>query len=159
MFISGAGYGFVPGGYRGKITLADIPNIKGGVLPGERHNRTVIDTDLKIEPGNSGGPLLNQDFEVIGVLGLTGVKTSRAGSTPVEDLWQFLREKRIFETPNPPENLSAQSSIGLSSSQNRAFGFDFLRKDRAPERPLGTRIELNNNQPTFRSLLREKYAR
>lgn len=127
MFFSNDGSGFSPGGYRGKLTLKSLmydgngkQRIDGGLLPGEDPDRAIISTDLKVETGNSGGPLLDRNFRAIGVIGLTDTRNSHAGSTPIEDVRRMLTEAKVFEIPN-----NAVISSRPNTYQN---GFDFLRK-------------------------------
>jgi len=141
-FVATDGSGFTPGGFRGKVTLASLlydrngkERIGGGLLPGEDPNRTVISTDLKVEPGNSGGPLLNQEFKAIGVVGITDVVRSKAGSTPIEDVKAVLAAARVHERPNvftPPKK-----------DYNPTTLFPFLRSVKPPTSSLSTRIDLN----------------
>jgi len=142
-FLASDGSGFTPGGFEGKVTLSSMlydqygrERIRGGLLPGEDPNRKVIATDLKVEPGNSGGPLLNQEFKAIGVVGMTDVVGSRAGSTPIEDVRTVLAAARVFERPNPP-------AYGSPETYNPTLKFPFLRP--APAAPAGfqNRIDFN----------------
>lgn len=126
MFFTNDGAGFAPGGYRGKLTLQALmydgngrQRIDGGLLPGEDPNRAVISTDLKVESGNSGGPLLDRNWKAIGVIGLTDTRNSQAGSTPIEDVRRMLTEAKVYEIPN-----NAVISSRPNANQN---GFDFLR--------------------------------
>lgn len=131
MFIAANGSGFVPGGFRGKVPLSAIlkrndgtERIEGGLLPGEDPNRMVISTDLKVEPGNSGGPLLNSAFRAIGVIGLTDVKGSKAGSTPIEDVKMVLAKADVFNKPNQP--VVSRSATTFESNR-----FPFLRANQS----------------------------
>ncbi|MBA3856865.1 MAG: hypothetical protein C0507_08145 [Cyanobacteria bacterium PR.3.49] len=142
-FIAADGSGFTPGGYQGKTTLAEMlydkngrQRIRGGLLPGEDPNRKVIATDLKVEPGNSGGPLLNQEFKAIGVIGMTDVVGSRAGSTPIEDVRAVLAAAKVFERPNLPV-------YGNKETYNPTLLFPFLRPATVPPGAISNRIEFN----------------
>jgi S1-C subfamily serine protease len=142
-FIAADGSGFAPGGYQGKTTLAEMlydkngrQRIRGGLLPGEDPNRKVIATDLKVEPGNSGGPLLNQEFKAIGVIGMTDVVGSRAGSTPIEDVRAVLAAAKVFERPNLPV-------YGNKETYNPTLLFPFLRPATVPPGAISNRIEFN----------------
>lgn len=142
-FIAADGSGFTPGGFQGKIALSSLiydrygnEKIRGGLLPGEDPNRKVIATDLKVEPGNSGGPLLNQEFKAIGVVGMTDVVGSRAGSTPIEDVRTVLAAAKVFERPNLP-------TYGNSDTNNPTMLFPFLRPATMPPARLSNRVEFN----------------
>ena len=142
-FIAADGSGFTPGGYQGKTTLAEMlydkngrERIRGGLLPGEDPNRKVIATDLKVEPGNSGGPLLNQEFKAIGVVGMTDVVGSRAGSTPIEDVRAVLAAAKVFERPNLP-------AYGNPETYNPTLLFPFLRPATVSPVGMSNKIELN----------------
>lgn len=162
MFLAADGSGFLPGGFKGKISLASMlytpdgkPRIQGGLLPGEDPNRTVISTDLKVEPGNSGGPLLNQNFEAIGVIAMTDIKGSKAGSTPIEDVRKVLADARVFEKPNAP-------LVRPSSFLDQTNRFPFLRPNPNPQSSLNNQWDYNANQLTGTSnlqfRLRERLA-
>lgn len=159
MFIAADGSGFMPGGFRGKTTLGSMlfdqqgrERIQGGLLPGEDPNRLVISTDLKVEPGNSGGPLLNQEFKAIGVIGMTDVKGSKAGSTPIEDVRKALADARVHDRPNQP--VTAHLPI-----QDQSTRFPFLVPNHGQTGSLSNRLELNPTNSTITNLhfrLREK---
>jgi S1-C subfamily serine protease len=159
MFFSADGSGFVPGGFMSKVTLGSMlfdkqgrERIQGGLLPGEDPNRLVISTNLKVEPGNSGGPLLNQEFKAIGVVGMTDVKGSKAGSTPIEDVRKVLAAAGVDSKPNVP--VTARTAV--YDQTNR---FPFLQPSQGQTESLSNKVELNpgtNTNLQFR--LRERLA-
>ena len=159
MFIAADGSGFMPGGFRGKTTLGSMlfdqqgrERIQGGLLPGEDPNRLVISTDLKVEPGNSGGPLLNQEFKAIGVIGMTDVKGSKAGSTPIEDVRKAVADARVYDRPNQP--VTARSPIHDQSTR-----FPFLVPNQGQTGSLSNKLELSPPNSSITNLhfrLREK---
>lgn len=151
LFVGSDGSGFVPGGYRQKLTMADYVfdptgrrTVRGGLLKDEDPNRKVIEADMKAEPGNSGGPVTDENFEVAGLLGMTSRKVSRIGATPVEDIWDFVNERRVFQTINPP-----------SDPGRLQTGFDFLSRSMVPSQGLSTRVD-GMLSPGLRSRLRER---
>lgn len=156
MFIAADGSGFLPGGFREKQTLASLiydkqgkERIQGGLLPGEDPNRMVVSTDLKVEPGNSGGPLLNQQFKAIGVVGLTDVRGSKAVSTPIEDVKAVLRQARVFEKPNEP--IMSLKPI----TENPTNLFPFLRAQ-PPDTSMSNKFEPNTNSTSLQYRLKER---
>ncbi len=160
MFIAADGSGFLPGGFKGKVPLSAIlkrgdgtERIEGGLLPGEDPNRTVISTDLKVEPGNSGGPLLNSAFKAIGVIGLTDVKGSKAGSTPIEDVRMVLAKADVYNKPNRP-------AISQSTTNFAPNRFEFLRPDQPQTNRYGTGWDYSNDpsQTNLMMRLRERLA-
>ncbi|GEM_PF-2571278 len=77
----------------------------GNLGPGEDPNRTVLDTSIHVEPGNSGGPLVGADGRVYGLVSTTdagavnsaGVVSpgNDAEMTPVQDLINLLNRSGI----------------------------------------------------------------
>ena len=55
-----------PFGFENTVT-AGIVSAKSRSLPGRRRTCRFIQTDVAVNPGNSGGPLFNLDGEVIGI--------------------------------------------------------------------------------------------
>ncbi len=158
LFIAQDGSGFMPGGYRGKYTLGSMlfdqqgrQRIQGGLLPGEDPNRMVISTDLKVEPGNSGGPLLNQEFKAIGVVGMTDVKGSKAASTPIEDVKKVLAAAHVFERPNQPE-------AARPTPYNPTNMFPFLQPTTNQAGSLTNRLDLSPTTSPLNFRLKEKLA-
>jgi hypothetical protein len=88
------------------------PSVEGGLIDGENINRSLINTEIHIEPGNSGGPLYNREGKVVGVIGLTNSSDS-ADSTPVEALNRFLNRNGI----SPSDTYSAPSNQNYYSSR------------------------------------------
>lgn len=161
MFIAADGSGFVPGGFMRKVTLGSMlfdkdgrERIQGGLLPGEDPNRLVISTNLKVEPGNSGGPLLNQEFKAIGVIGMTDVIGSKAASTPIEDVRAVLAAAGVDRKPNLP----APARSGVYDQPVR---FPFLQPNVGQTGSLSNKVELNSTSSTITNLqyrLRDKLA-
>lgn len=60
-------------------------------------NSSLIEAELSIQKGNSGGPLLGEDYNVIGVInGYDGLKNNLSVSIPVTTLIQLIvKEKNI----------------------------------------------------------------
>jgi S1-C subfamily serine protease len=66
-------------------------NLVGGLLPGENPNRTVINSSVDVDTGNSGGFLARKgDNKVVGVIGFENQRTNGSVSTPVEDLHRLI---------------------------------------------------------------------
>jgi len=71
---------------RGPVTSASDPKLEGGAFL----------FDANVNPGNSGGPIINQSGRVVGVV-VAIVRTSMIGSAysvgiPMERVWPFLEE-------------------------------------------------------------------
>jgi hypothetical protein len=70
-------------------------NLVGGLLPGENPNRTVINSSVDVDTGNSGGFLARKsDNKVVGVIGFENQITNGSVSTPVEDLHRLIATYR-----------------------------------------------------------------
>ncbi|MFN4175971.1 S1C family serine protease [Phenylobacterium sp.] len=67
-----------------------------------RHEATVIQTQTPLNPGNSGGPLLNDDLEIVGVNTFIGEGEGLNYAVSAEDVKSFLArtEDRMIRTTN-----------------------------------------------------------
>jgi len=87
----------------GRVLNPDVPTITTGILSGKRRqNGVAIQTDAHVSPSNYGGPLVNLDGEVLGILTpfgmgpnelMTGVELYDSGTgfaIPLEDLLELL---------------------------------------------------------------------
>lgn len=87
----------------GRILNPDVPTLTTGILSGKRRqNGVAIQTDAHVSPSNYGGPLVNLDGEVLGILTpfgmgpnelMTGVDLYDSGigfAIPLEDLLALL---------------------------------------------------------------------
>jgi S1-C subfamily serine protease len=100
--MSPGGFSFADGGFEGRKSLAEVlSRLKGGLMPGEDASRTVLENNIRANHGNSGGPLLNDRFEVVGVVDISN-SNDKAEATPIEDLKALLaRTQRITMTNRP----------------------------------------------------------
>jgi hypothetical protein len=73
------------------------------LMPGEDPNRSLLETRIHVEQGNSGGPILDKYGEVIGIVDMTqgGVV---AESAPVRDLYRLLNQNRYQPQPSSLAN-------------------------------------------------------
>jgi len=72
-------------------------SITQGIVSGLRKNREVIQTDAGVNPGNSGGPMLNRDGKIIGMLiaKMGGEQADNiAFARPSWVMYQFLKKTR-----------------------------------------------------------------
>lgn len=67
--------------------------IKKHIPTGERANRDVLDIDILVNLGNSGGPLTDRDNQAVGIIGLSDTKSLTLG-TPVEYITNLLAYTR-----------------------------------------------------------------
>ena len=95
----------------------------------DRHpQRTVIGAELRAIGGCSGGPLLNEKGEVIGVMNLGGEVMPTAFSAPVEDLRQLISpadDKRSYFLPEQlhwGRDTTSALGVGATSSAFSAWG-------------------------------------
>lgn len=132
LFVSQDGSSFKPGGFDRKMPFSALiydaqgrERVKGGLLPGENPHRTVINARIGIKPGNSGGPLLNGRFEVVGVVGSNSPVYETAQSTPAEDLNNFLRRNGV--STQQTYELAGQRYV-TKAPDSMANQFPFLRQ-------------------------------
>lgn len=66
---------------------ADTPVVAGG-----NPEETMIVSNLNVQPGSSGSPLLNKDGQVVGIVDYSGGGNGQtiAGSTPVDEIHDFV---------------------------------------------------------------------
>ena len=73
-------------------------------LPGKK-NSSLIQTDVAFNPGASGGPLLNSDGQVVGLLGQiyssTGNFSGMSFAVPVDEIKTLLDKWRVTERLSP----------------------------------------------------------
>lgn len=141
LFVSQDGYSFRPGGFEKKMPFSALiydaqgrERVKGGLLPGENPHRTIINAKLGIKPGNSGGPLLNGRFEVVGVVGSNSPVYDTAQSTPAEDLNNFLRRNGV--STQQTYELGGQRYV-TNAPDSMANQFPFLRRPQTDARITG----------------------
>lgn len=91
LFMSPGGFQWAPGGFQTAQRFGDVVSrLKGGLMPGEDPNRTVLEAAVNVDPGNSGGPLLNNRFQVVGIVDIATTGSTRADATVVEDLHRLM---------------------------------------------------------------------
>jgi S1-C subfamily serine protease len=109
--------------------MGRTPKISVGVISGEnglRDDPETYQTTVPIQPGNSGGPLLNMKGEVVGVVrSMLGIRDEANGTLNVlqntscalkvkgiQELLPLLPQKdpRIYVLPNLSDNLEALAS-------------------------------------------------
>ena len=99
--------------------------VSDGIVSGVRQlrNRTWIQTSAPVSPGNSGGPLIDTDGNVIGVVTM-GIKPDIAQNlnfaVPINTVKALLPQAyapplRETERPNPPASYEAASESNSSS--------------------------------------------
>lgn len=110
-----------PGKFAYTCPLQEIlPHLDQGLMPGEDPNRLLLETYAHVEGGNSGGPILNSQGHVVGVIGISNLR-NKAEATPVEDLLAFLNETRnyslVLKSRMPLSlNLDNPGHLNLSSA-------------------------------------------
>jgi len=83
-----------PGNFEGAKPLgAIVGDLKGGLLPGESAQRPLLSNRIHVDEGNSGGPLLNDRGQVVGVVDISNQKND-AQATPVEEITNLLAQSR-----------------------------------------------------------------
>jgi S1-C subfamily serine protease len=106
----------------GDISWISPPDYEWG---GENRG-TVIKTGASLNPGNSGGPLLNDQAQIIGVNTFIKEGEGRNYAVAVDMIKSFL-QKPAGEPPSPPSRPSPVPSLhptpGLGSSAYRAESF------------------------------------
>ena len=73
-------------------------SVVSGVLSGKREidGREMLQLAIPIEPGNSGGPIVNSDSKVLGVVTIKSLVTENLGfAVPVDSLSKLLNQKPI----------------------------------------------------------------
>ncbi len=73
-------------------------SVVSGVLSGKREidGKEMIQVAIPIEPGNSGGPIVNSEGKVLGILTIKSLVTDNLGfAIPVEQLHKLLKSKPI----------------------------------------------------------------
>ncbi len=89
-----------PRGYKNSLVTGIVSGIQ------EINGINLIQVSMPIDHGNSGGPLLNRDGEVVGVITYKSAEAVNVGfAMPVEDL------KSILNSPNPI-TLSRWTTVG-----------------------------------------------
>jgi len=118
----------LPGGFQGRNSIREAfakqkvtgVDFDSKLMPGENPNRQVLDNYLLVNNGNSGGPLLDSDDQVVGIVGLSDIENS-AIATPVEDLRNllgFVRRQEVSSQPQIYMDISENDS--MSESRRRA---------------------------------------
>lgn len=67
------------------------------------HQGTVIQTQTALNPGNSGGPLLNDQAEVIGINSFRGEGEGLNYAVAVDVVKSFLRQTKMVAAPSTPQ--------------------------------------------------------
>lgn len=125
---------FSPGSYSSSRPLSSIlSDLNGGLMPGENPNRTLLESSMKAEGGNSGGPLLNDRGQVIGVMDISDT-VSHTDSTPVSALASFIQRTNSQADGNT--NLAAMWNGNqplYSQSSQSSMQFPFLAQSNTNE--------------------------
>ena len=129
LYMSPGGYSFAPGGFTSRQPISEVlGNLKGGLMKGENPSRMMLQSDMNVDNGQSGGPLVNDKGEVVGLVDISNDGT-KAESTPVEDLIQLLNRTKQINSDNfsvalrsIAQSPSSSSLTGSGASLNR-FSF------------------------------------
>lgn len=111
--------------------LGRTPKLSTGIISaanGYRDDPTSYQTSVQIQPGNSGGPLINMNGEVVGVMAaMLGDDTGSSGTQPglsyavkAEKVHAALRAMPHADTA--PQSLQATSPAGLADLAERVQG-------------------------------------
>ncbi len=107
-----------PGSYTTSKSLADF-NLTGGLLPGEDPNRRIFTSEMNVQRGNSGGPILREsDGFVVGVVGMSNKDGTLAIGTPVEDLQALLNSTRAIQSPASGSAIASLLQPGVMTNFN-----------------------------------------
>lgn len=86
-----------PGGGPATITSGTVLGLVDGEVLNEPTD--VIRVDARVQPGNSGGPLLDEDGLVVGVIFAQEVGSERGLAVPIQTLLERI-EQAAFEPPS-----------------------------------------------------------
>src|SRR5262249_32112481 len=92
---------------------------RGGALPGEDLNRLLETYEMNVQSGNSGGPLLDGNGRVVGVIGLSN-SIDTAIATPVEELLRLLNHSQRI---GKPQSIPTATSVDLNGARRFDLGF------------------------------------
>jgi Do/DeqQ family serine protease len=111
-----------PFGLSHTVTTGVVSALQRSVRTDERVYRHFIQTDASIHPGNSGGPLLNIDGELIGINTAIYQKAQGIGfAIPINKVERIVKEMlRAGEVRVPWIGLELQE---LSAALKKSFGF------------------------------------
>lgn len=92
----------------GYMLASDQLKITAGTISG--YNNNIIQTDTVINSGNSGGPLLNENFEVIGINVSKIVSYGVEGVNYAVPIKQYMINKTLF---NEKQNIIRSPKLGI----------------------------------------------
>jgi len=106
------------------------------LLGGEQANREVLETDILVNHGNSGGPLTDKDRQVVGIIGLSDIRNQTI-ATPVEPIVKLLN----YAQQNRPNVYFDEEDLSVADTAER-------RQERLELR--SKRLELEVNTKSFK---------
>lgn len=132
------------------LSSGTVDSVKSGGVLGYNPQRLSVDAYVHIEPGNSGGPLLNSQGEVIG-LARTAVADATKKTTPLQQLANDSYLKSQFTTVDDLRNL-----IDRKTEEQNAKSYLFPNKFRAEEEQLVSTIMTAGSAFAVNAGLRDK---
>lgn len=157
LFNSPGGTPQLPGGFQRRVPLSTAmesagygsDEIPGLLMKGERRDRSILDSYILVNSGNSGGPLLDATNKVVGVIGLSD-RTASAIATPVEDLQVLLSNIEAEAKEAKAKNQSPRVFLdGLDISEDASREQSQIRTE---SRAAGLEKYLNFQSITGRAL-------
>ena len=136
--------------YRGSVTSGilsgrdRIVSVAVDSSTTEDYAMKVIQTDAAVNPGNSGGPLVNYKGEVIGIISMKIVDNEIEGmgfAIPIEDVMTHINE---LESGKPIERPMIGVSLINASDSNAAYRYNINTDDSIKEGVIVAGIEKNS---------------
>ncbi|MBA3857762.1 MAG: hypothetical protein C0507_12715 [Cyanobacteria bacterium PR.3.49] len=112
------------------LSSGTVDSLKSGGILGYNPQRLSVDAYVHVEPGNSGGPLLNSEGEVIG-LARTTVPDATNKTTPLQQMVDTEFLKSQFTTVDDLRNL-----LGRSTDEANSKGYIFPSQIRVNQEQL-----------------------